>query len=1778
MKTYKIALITLAMLAAVAAAAFSAQIDFYNYQQFGGAWSDANKTWTTDTNMCWAASSSNVLAWTGWTTASSPTTAADIFAYYKNHWSNLGGNPYYAWKWWFSGINDMQGHTGWSQVIVPGGDFFPGENIDDYFNYQNDTTQAMASAYSYLRADYGVALGLATSGGGGHSITGWGVRYDTSTGQYLGVYVTDSDDNQTALKYYGVALSGGKWYLQNYFGSSANWYISEVEGLARPDATYWTGTSGGWSSGQRWQNGVPTSATTAFIGNNTTVTISTAAACANLYVGYESGASYAGIARINTGGSLTIANSLYLGLMNGATGTFTINAGPLSAGSEYIGDGGAGTLTQNGSTNTLGGTLYVGYSTGGSGTYNLSSGQLNVNTGGSIRIGADGATGQFTWTGGTVSAPKMVLGSNGALSAGTGVTLLLSTSGGIGRLDWLGGTITTPNMTLDSTATLAMGFDFNVGNLASGALFSGGGAVSGLSLATLEIENGATATENSAFGVRVLNLGGISSVGKYTLTSGALTIGSGGSIRVGADGGTGLFAWYGGTIDTPSMVLGTNSTLVMGFNFDMGSLTSGSIFLHGGSLTGLPSGTLEITNNAVATQSTNISGPNVLRIGSSSGSGAYSMTGGQLSISAGGSIRIGADGVAGQFTWTGGTVSAPKMVLGANATLSAGTGVTLLLSASGGIGRLEWFGGTIATPNMTLDSTATLAMGYNFNVVNLASGALFSGGGAVSGLSSATLEIANGATATENSGVFSVRTLRIGGSSSFGTYTLAAGQLIIPSDGSIRVGADGSIGRFAWSGGTLDTPLMVLGANGTLAMRFNFDMGSLTSGSLFLHGGSLTGLSSGALEITSNAVAAQSTDISGPKLLRLGSSGGGGTYIMTGGQLSIGAGGSIRIGADNGVGRFAWYGGTINTPSMVLGANGTLAMGYDFNIAPLMSGGLFTSGGTLTGLASGTLEITNGATATQNTSVAPTIKKLMLGSASGSGKHTLSAGQLLSGAGGSIRVGADGGAGRFEWFGGTVNTPSLVLGNAGTLAMGFNFSVANLVNGSLFGGALAGMNSATLEITRGVVATQDSSSVLNVHDLHVGGATGGGTYSLRSGQLNVDPAGSVVVGADGAPGRFEWRGGSIDTADFVLTPWNSTLLMGFNFNVGALTGGSIFTHGGVVEGLNTSTLEVYNGATATQGSADSLAASVLMAGTAADGAGYYVMNGGSISAAYEGSSGGGIFTLNDGTNDIYGGLGIGYENGSSGTFAQNGGRCIVEGSLTSLNGLYVGFGGGTGTYNLQNGDLWVYTDAYIGYSSSGLFHQTGGSNITQDLYLGYQWVGGPVWTGTYTLENGSLIVGGMEYVGYQGVGVFNQSGGTNTVTQGLGGLAIGGGGGPYEGGLGTYNLSGGVLTVSNTAVGYYGNGTFVQTGGIHKSIGFGIGVGFGPGTVGNYQQSAGSTTIAGTLWLGFDSSAQGTYTLSGTGQLAAGTEYVGYYGSGTFNQSGGTHTVTDTLNIGYSGAGVFNLSGGSLTAKNVIIGPQGTWNITSSAAATKITGMLSFSAGANYSAVPAVTIEMTGARLDINGTVEAVLAGLAATEFVFDGGTAVVSQVEVAGLAGGGFTNNFAVGALTLGNGTSAGVVQFLDQRNNGNRGASGKESLFAGAVFINTGSWLDMHGYSLYVSGNAESLLDGYIADSRLRDTTLGGGYYLDAVYDPAHSWTTVAVLPGGSGYASLLDPQGYGAAANLLSPALQLKALGASGDLSFSGGSVIPEPGTIIMFGFGLIGLLGIARRTVR
>jgi autotransporter-associated beta strand protein len=348
-------------------------------------------------------------------------------------------------------------------------------------------------------------------------------------------------------------------------------------------------------------------------------------------------------------------------------------------------------------------------------------------------------------------------------------------------------------------------------------------------------------------------------------------------------------------------------------------------------------------------------------------------------------------------------------------------------------------------------------------------------------------------------------------------------------------------------------------------------------------------------------------------------------------------------------------------------------------------------------------------------------------------------------------------------------------------------------------------------------------------------ALGDTAYIVNGGTANVTLPGAVCgtlsLGGSGS-GAVLMNAGGLSTASESIGASGS----------GSFTqsGGTNAMSGGLYLGTNSGGSGTYN-----------LSGGGLLSVTGT--VGQYIGDIGSGSFTQSGGtnavSGGLYFGTNSGGNGTYnlsssgllsvtgtGGEYIGYI--GSGSFTQSGGTNAVS------YGLLLGTGSGSsGTYNLSGSGLLSAgtVGEYIGFSGSGSFAQSSGTNaMPSGLYLGTN--SGA--RGTYNLSgSGLLSVTGTigQYIGFSGSGSFTQSGGTNAVTSGL--LL-----GSSSGGSGTYNLSGsGLLSVTGTVgeyIGYFGRGSFTQSGGTN-AVSYGLLLGSGSGSSGTYNLIGGLLNLAG---------------------------------------------------------------------------------------------------------------------------------------------------------------------------------------------------------------------------------------------------------------------------------------------------------------------------------------------
>ena len=573
----------------------------------------------------------------------------------------------------------------------------------------------------------------------------------------------------------------------------------------------------------------------------------------------------------------------------------------------------------------------------------------------------------------------------------------------------------------------------------------------------------------------------------------------------------------------------------------------------------------------------------------------------------------------------------------------------------------------------------------------------------------------------------------------------------------LNIGEYGN-GTFVLSGGTVNTTSIMVAdaANGVFIMS----------------GGSLqaSGIEVG---FTGDGLFVQSGGACSTTGLTLGDIANG-TYCLTGtATLNVGSG--VTVGENwIGTGRLAILTNGLTTPKVVLGVNDTLAIGYDFSMASLASGAVF-HGTTLTGLNVATLEVTNGATATQADGIARTVGNLTIGSSCGPGTFQLTSGSLataylLSGSGclqlGSALLQINGGMqgqGTLEGLGaggGSIVASSSII----------DLSQMNLVN---VGSTSLSADANSLVIVSPTVNPATAfGSYSNLGLTH----TAGTTLTVPAGQgfcglgTIVDPVncqGSIAV--SNSTGALNLTGGlALSGSGTINLGWNGSVIT--NDASSVLSGGQLLVANHYVGNGGTGSF-THTGGTNT-------VSSDLMIGTGTTGNGTYTLTGSGVLNTPEidlGNGGVGNFLQSGGTNNVTWELWVGYQQGSPGTytltgsgllnassveiasggtgnFVQTGGTCAVSALGFCDNTVYAC----SGSYSLSGNSVFkadyvTIPDSFSTSGASALFKQSGGVNSTSYLAIGPG--------GRYQFTAGTLAING----GLQNWGVFDGAGGQGTL-------------------------------------------------------------------------------------------------------------------------------------------------------------------------------------------------------------------------------------------------------------------------------------------------------------------------------------------------------------------------------------------------------------------------------
>lgn len=703
--------------------------------------------------------------------------------------------------------------------------------------------------------------------------------------------------------------------------------------------------------------------------------------------------------------------------------------------------------------------------------------------------------------------------------------------------------------------------------------------------------------------------------------------------------------------------------------------------------------------------------------------------------------------------------------------------------------------------------------------------------------------------------------------------------------------------------------------------------------------------------------------------------------------------------------------------------------------------------------------------------------------------------------GGTLAVGRD-----------TVLGPNLV-STAGFQASGTiaNSGGTHTVGRDLILGTLANQTgtydlsgTGTLSVARDTYVGTYGAGTLNVSGgtatltghLNLGhGAGGTGAVTITGGSLTVN--GSIAVGKTGGTGTFDQSGGVSTSLEFVLgsdaAGMTTTTVSGGEFNTRWLsigkqggtgvffqTGGQVTAeHLGIADQLDdtysSGGFRLYDGVLNVRGGSIGAARLGASASFTQSGGTHNVgINGLTIQGSATGPSSYDLWggNLNTAGTDIisatmYHDAGTHHVDGQlslwAGTYTLSAAGSLIttdtwisgasvmnhSGGTHTVDSLSVG--GGGGTYDLSATGALMARGTVVGYLGAGSFIQNGGRHDNRTLDVGYNATD----VGTYTLHDGELSTERSQLIGYAGRGVFIQDGGTNTVGTSpfVGQLVLGWG----IGSDGTYDLHGGsVNSIQGAIVGFRGSGVFNNSGGAHVSdfLSLGLestangtynlsGTGLlttsgstyvGIRSTGVFNHSAGTSLVGSDVVIGRLAGGNGTYNLSGSGVLnVSGNSVVGGAGIGTFNQSGGTHT---TAQVAIGSAGTYRLDGGTLNAGSVV--NQGTLHLAS--------GSLNTASIDNRGALSVVA---TGARslttnLDNQGTVDIGGGG----SFTFNG--SVVNQAS---------------GNVHLHN--AAGSVFNGDVVNHGTWKLTGTTAIFTGTL-TNHGAYVsdpsDTHVFKLVV------------------------------------------------------------------------------------------------------------------
>lgn len=215
---------------------------------------DYNKSSTdsADDEFCWAFAASNILQY--WQDSQDSSYIADNDipngSYATDDDSNYGyillefldaykdddiygGLESWGFNWWLKDVAGTTLFDGYTYTYPDGGGYWSdiystNDVVATEINVTGftDSSEFIDTIANAVVANYGMTLGIYTSGGGAHAITLWGYSIEDET---YSLWVTDSDDKYDGIVEYEIYWNEEDqlWYFTDYL-TDYDWYIGDI--------------------------------------------------------------------------------------------------------------------------------------------------------------------------------------------------------------------------------------------------------------------------------------------------------------------------------------------------------------------------------------------------------------------------------------------------------------------------------------------------------------------------------------------------------------------------------------------------------------------------------------------------------------------------------------------------------------------------------------------------------------------------------------------------------------------------------------------------------------------------------------------------------------------------------------------------------------------------------------------------------------------------------------------------------------------------------------------------------------------------------------------------------------------------------------------------------------------------------------------------------------------------------------------------------------------------------------------------------------------------------------------------------------------------------------------------------------------------------------------------------------------------------------------------------------------------------------------------------------